>query len=202
MSTRTVTRMMARTTTRVTAGVAVAACVVLVASGCGPKKSTQSEGSHTPTATATSRTSASPTPTATTPSATPSATAPSTAPAGGGHAPRTKAGAIQRYEQFLHAVGREDLDTVCDVAGPAAKKAEDEGLGPCRSTFPVTFKMISPPQKKALRSATVDPARVVVETPDKIEMPADSVRASVTFTDSEIGSSTLEYLKNDWYITD
>ncbi|MEW2519067.1 hypothetical protein [Actinacidiphila alni] len=188
-----------------TAGVAVAACVVLVASGCGPKKSTQSGGSHTPTATATSRTpasSASPAPTATTPSATPSTTPPSTAPAGGGHAPRTKAGAIQRYEQFLHAVGREDLDTVCDVAGPAAKKAEDEGLGPCRSTFPVTFKMISPTQKKALRSATVDPARVVVETPDKIEMPADSVRASVTFTDSEIGSSTLEYLKNDWYITD
>ncbi|WP_203557863.1 hypothetical protein [Streptomyces sp. S4.7] len=51
------------------------------------------------------------------------------------NAPKTVEGAIQRYEEFLHAVGREDIDTVCEVAGPAAKQAEDQGFGPCESTF-------------------------------------------------------------------
>ncbi|WP_346173762.1 hypothetical protein [Streptomyces cuspidosporus] len=117
-------------------------------------------------------------------------------------APRTKEGAIRRYEEYLHAVGREDIKTVCDVGGPAAKKAEDEGFGPCTSTFLVTFQMISPTQKKALQTATVDPRKVVVRTPDKFDIPAAAVRASVTFSESEIGTSTLEYLKDNWYITD
>ncbi|MDX2681471.1 hypothetical protein [Streptomyces soliscabiei] len=62
--------------------------------------------------------------------------------------------------------------------------------------------MISPTQKMALQTATVDPQRVVVRTPDKIEMPVVAVRASVTFSESDLGSYTLEYLKNDWYVTD
>ncbi|MGW5689995.1 PT domain-containing protein [Streptomyces asiaticus] len=117
-------------------------------------------------------------------------------------APRTKEGAIRRYEEYLHAVGREDIKTVCEVAGPAAKQAEDQGFGPCTSTFLVTFQMISPTQKKALQTATVDPRKVVVRSPDKFDIPADAVKASVTFSENEIGTSTLEYLKDDWYITD
>ncbi|WP_329112284.1 hypothetical protein [Streptomyces sp. NBC_01353] len=116
--------------------------------------------------------------------------------------PRTKEGAIQRYEQYLHALGREDIDTVCEVAGPAAKKAQDQGFGPCTSTYAAVFQMISPAQKKALQTATVDPQRIAVRTPDKIEMPVEAVRASATFSESDLGSYTLEYLKNDWYITD
>ncbi|WP_326769844.1 hypothetical protein OG978_39605 [Streptomyces sp. NBC_01591] len=42
---------------------------------------------------------------------------------------------------------------------------------------------------------------VVVRTPDKIEMPVEAVRAPATFSESDLGSYTLEYLKNDWYIT-
>ncbi|MEV5770533.1 hypothetical protein [Streptomyces antimycoticus] len=41
-----------------------------------------------------------------------------------------------------------------------------------------------------------------MRTPDKIEMPAAAVRASATFSDNDLGSYTLEYLKNDGYITD
>lgn len=41
-----------------------------------------------------------------------------------------------------------------------------------------------------------------MRTPDKIEMPVEAVRVSVTFSESDLGSYTLEYLKNDWYITD
>ncbi|MGG7576079.1 hypothetical protein [Streptomyces sirii] len=127
---------------------------------------------------------------------------PSVEPTGDQSAPRTKEGAIQRYERYLHALGREDIDTVCEVAGPAAKKAQDQGLGPCTSTYRAVFQMVSPAQKKALQTATVDPHRIAVRTPDKIEMPVEAVRASATFSESDLGSYTLEYLKNDWYITD
>jgi hypothetical protein len=140
------------------------------------------------------------------PSATPSVSTrpekPSSSPTGDQPAPRTKAGAIQRYEQYLHALGREDIDTVCEVAGPAAKKAQDQGFGPCTSTYAAVFQMISPTQKQALKTATVDPQRISVRTPDKIEMPVEAVRSSATFSESDLGSYTLEYLKNDWYITD
>lgn len=182
---------------RTIVSVAVPACVVLVACACGPEKmkaDTDARPSQPTTSTG-----------AKGPSVTPSASArtekPPAAQTGDRPAPRTTQGAIQRYEQYLHAVGHEDLDTVCDVAGPAAKKAQDEGLGPCTSTYPVVFQMISPVQKKALQTATVDPQRIVVSTPDKIEMPTEAVRASATFSETELGSCTLEYLKNNWYIT-
>ncbi|MFI8521532.1 hypothetical protein ACIGEZ_27485 [Streptomyces sp. NPDC085481] len=177
---------------------AVSACVALVACACGPGKSQEDAGAKP------SQPSAS-TP-AKEPSAAPSVSArtgkPSAPPAGDQLAPRTKEGAIRRYEQYLHALGREDIDTVCEVAGPAAKKAQDEGFGPCTSTYVAVFQMISPAQKKALQTATVDPQRIVVRTPDKIEMPVEAVRASATFSESDLGSYTLEYLKKDWYITD
>lgn len=116
--------------------------------------------------------------------------------------PKTKDGAIKRYEEFLHAVGREDIDTVCEVAGPAAKQAEDQGFGPCESTFVITFQMIPPEKKKALQTATVDPGGVAELAPDKFEIPAEAVRASVTFSESEIGSSTMGYVKDEWYVVD
>ncbi|MFE7616498.1 hypothetical protein [Streptomyces sp. NPDC057496] len=177
---------------------AVVVGVALVACACGPEEKQDDVGakpekSSQPSASARSEE----------PSAEPSPSAPSEKPPTGDRSvPRTKEGAIQRYEQYLRAVGREDIDTVCEVAGPAAKQAEDQGFGPCTSTFLVTFRMISPAQKKALRTATVDPQGVTMVTPDKFEMPATSVRSSVAFSDSEIGSSTLEYLKDNWYITD
>ncbi|MFD0417932.1 hypothetical protein [Streptomyces sp. NPDC127108] len=178
--------------------VAVSACVVLVATACGPdkaKKDTDAKPSQPSTSTGVKEPSA-------TPSESPRPDKPSATPSGDQPAPRTKDGAIRRYEQYLHALGREDIDTVCEVAGPAAKKAEDEGVGPCTSTYVTVFKMISPAQKKALKTATVDPQRVVVRTPAKIEMPVAAVKSSATFSESDLGSYTLEYLKKDWYITD
>jgi hypothetical protein len=178
--------------------VAVSACAAMVACACGPEESKQDTDARPSQPSASTR--------AEEPSATPSVPArtekPSAEPTGDQPAPRTKEGAIQRYEQYLHALGREDIDTVCDVAGPAAKKAQDQGLGPCTSTYAVVFQMISPAQKKALRTATVDPQRIEVRTPDKFEIPVEAVRASATFTESDLGDCTLEYLKNDWYITD
>jgi hypothetical protein len=178
----------------------MAAGVLLGASACGPggsddgaaKPSEAAPSSHSATAS-----SSAPAPTPSQKSVKPSPTATGAQPA-----PHTTAGAIQRYEVFLHAVGREDIDTVCEVAGPAAKQAEDQGFGPCTSTFVQTFRMIPPAKKKALQTATVNPQRVTVSSPDKVEIPSQAVVASTTFTDEEVGSSTLEYVDNNWFITD
>ncbi|MFG2988998.1 hypothetical protein ACGFZK_06800 [Streptomyces sp. NPDC048257] len=166
---------------------ALSACVALVACACGPEKTKEDTAAKPSQPSAAARTE------------TPSASA---APTREQHAPRTKEGAIQRYEQYLHALGREDIATVCAVAGPGAKKAQDQGFGPCTSTYTAVFQMISPTQKKALQTATVDPQRIAVRTPDTIEMPVEAVRADATFSESDLGSYTLEYLENDWYITD
>ncbi|MGW1378448.1 hypothetical protein ACWD6P_29840 [Streptomyces sp. NPDC002446] len=177
---------------------AVSACVALVACACGPDKEKEDMDAKPSQPTASTR--------AEEPSATPSEPArtekPPAEPTGDRPAPRTKEGAIQRYEQYLHALGREDIDMVCEVAGPAAKKAQNQGLGPCTSTYTAVFQMISAAQKKALKTATVDTQRIAVRTPEKIEMPVEAVRASATFSESDLGNYTLEYLKNDWYITD
>ncbi|MFE1775848.1 hypothetical protein [Streptomyces sp. NPDC059008] len=183
---------------RTMVSVAVTACVALVACACGPDAAKEDTDPKPSQSSASTR--------AEEPSATPSGPGrpakPSAEPTGARPAPRTKQGAIRRYEQYLHALGREDIDMVCEVAGPAAKKAQDQGLGPCTSTYTAVFQMISPAQKKALKTATVDPQRIAVRTPDKIEMPVAAVRASATFSESDLGSYTLEYLRNEWYITD
>ncbi|MET9698542.1 hypothetical protein ABZY31_16665 [Streptomyces sp. NPDC006529] len=182
------------------AAAAVSVCVVLTAGACGPDKAKGEAGAKP------SQSSASASAPVQTPTATPSASAdagkPSAASTGSQPAPATKERAIARYEQYLHALGREDLATVCEVAGPGAKKAEEKGFGPCTSTYVLVFQMISPEQKTALRTATVDPDRVVVRGPERVEMPLEAVRSSATFTEEDLGSYTLEYLKNDYYITD
>lgn len=112
------------------------------------------------------------------------------------------AGGVERYEEYLHALGRQDVAQACEIAAPAAKKAEDQGLGPCEQTFPLMFQMISPAQKRALQTASVDPARVVERSATGIEIPAAAVRAATTFTDSDLGDATLEYRNGQWYVTD
>lgn len=111
------------------------------------------------------------------------------------------AGAVERYETFLHAVGKQDLATACEIAAPAAKKAEDEGFGPCEQTFPITFSMFSASQRKALLSATVDRGGIT-ETSTKVEIPAKAVRSAAKFTGSDLGDAVLELRGGKWYVTD
>ncbi|MEU9126300.1 hypothetical protein AB0C96_41975 [Streptomyces sp. NPDC048506] len=183
---------------RTMVSVAVSACVALMACACGPgkaKEDTDAKPSQ---------------PSSSTPAEEPSATPPvpartekpSAGPTGDQPAPRTKEGAIQRYEQYLHALGREDIDTVCEVARPAARKAQDQGLGPCTSTYAAVFQMISPAHKKALKHRNGRPTAHRRAHARQIEMPIEAVRASATFSESDLGSYTREYLKNDGYITD
>ncbi|AJE84500.1 hypothetical protein SLNWT_4124 [Streptomyces albus] len=186
---------------RTTVSMTMTACAALVVCACGPgddKGDADTKPSASTSASASADPSAPSSPSSSARPEKPSATPPT----GDQPAPKTKEGAIKRYEQYLHALGREDINTVCEVAGPAAKKAENQGLGPCTSTYTAVFKMISPAQKTALRTATVDPGRVVVRTPAKVEMPVAAVKSEATFSESDLGSYTLEYLKDEWYITD
>ncbi|MGV9295897.1 hypothetical protein [Amycolatopsis sp. NPDC003676] len=109
--------------------------------------------------------------------------------------------AVERYEAFMHAAGKEDLATVCEIAGPAAKKAENEGMGPCEKTMPMAFQLISPTQKKALQTATVDRSKIK-QGAKRVEIPARAVKASVKFTDSDLGDAVMENRGGKWYVVD
>lgn len=115
---------------RTLVSVGVSTCVALAACACGPEKS--EEDTSTAAKASQSSESARPDEPSTTPSSSPRTEKPSAEPTGDQPALRTKEGAIQRYEQYLHAVGREDINTVCEVAGPAAKQAEDQGSARAR----------------------------------------------------------------------
>lgn len=171
----------------------IAGVVLAVLAGCTDGDGTASTvaGSAAPLAAAstTAPAAASAAPTATRPAA-PSSAAPGVP------------GAIDRFEQFLHALGRADVATMCEIAGPAAKRAEREGFGPCEQTMPIVSAMMSAAQKTALLSATVDPARVTVPAADRVVIPARAVRASVVFTARDLGDSVMEHIDGAWYVTD
>ncbi len=125
----------------------------------------------------------------------------SAAPATSSAAESTGGDAVDRYEAFMHAAGRQDLATVCEIAGPAAKQAEDQGMGPCEKTMPMAFQLISPAQKKALQTATVDRSKIK-EGAKRVEIPARAVKASVKFTDSDLGDAVMENRGGKWYVVD
>lgn len=120
-----------------------------------------------------------------------------------GQVPNTTEAAIARFEDYLHALGEGDVDTLCEIAGPAAKIAEDQGFGPCESTFgTVVDDMISPEQAEALKAATVDPDKVDASTPGRVQFPVEAVVASMAFTEEDLGSYTLVYQDGNWFMVE
>ncbi|MGH8793389.1 MAG: hypothetical protein ACRDXX_12175 [Stackebrandtia sp.] len=119
-----------------------------------------------------------------------------------GPAPESVEAAIARFEDFLHALGGEDLDTVCEIAAPAAKIAEDEGFGPCEDTYGIVLGMISDEEAAALETATVDQTLVEHRDDGTVFVPVDAVVSDVQFSEENLGSYTLEYQENDWFIVE
>jgi hypothetical protein len=149
------------------------------------------------TAPASSSTAPAPATTSAAPSSTQPAATTKSAPA----TEKVASDAVGRYETYLHAVGNQDVTTACEIAAPAAKKAEDEGFGPCEQTLPISFGMFTPSQRKALLGATVDRARITGSA-TKVEIPAKAVKSNSTFTSSDLGDAVLELRNGKWYITD
>jgi hypothetical protein len=117
-------------------------------------------------------------------------------------APNSMEAAIARFEDYLHALGEGDIATICEIAGPAAQQAEDEGFGPCEETFATVLDMISPEQADALKTADVNLALIESTGPGQIHIPVEAVNASVTFTEDDLGSYTIAYQNNNWFIID
>ncbi|ONI75183.1 hypothetical protein ALI144C_41300 [Actinosynnema sp. ALI-1.44] len=111
--------------------------------------------------------------------------------------PNTKEGAIQRYEQALHAIGNEDTATLCEIAAPAMKTVPM----PCDKAFQAMFRMIPAAKRKALQTATVDPAKVQVKS-GQVTIPAAAIKAGVPFAERELGIQTLAYMNDNWFIID
>lgn len=116
--------------------------------------------------------------------------------------PKTTEAAIARYVTVLHALSRGDLKTVCAIAGPAAKKAEAEGFGKCRTTFAIMRTMFSDTQLSALRSATINKARVTRRANGDVDIPTRAVVANARFTEHDLGGVTLSYRHGNWFMID
>jgi hypothetical protein len=109
--------------------------------------------------------------------------------------------AIARYEQYLHAIGAGDVATVCEIAGPAAKKAEAEGFGSCEQGISIMLSMYSPKEKTALRSATVDPAKVTVRG-RTVQIPHAAHRVAIPMDSYSLPDSEMSYVDGQWFLTD
>ncbi|RIQ10908.1 hypothetical protein [Jiangella rhizosphaerae] len=157
-----------------------------------PEPSTEPEPSDTPSSTPPE-----------TPAATPTAAeTPAAPPNGAGGSPETTEAAIARFETFLHALGANDVTTMCAIAGPAAAQAEADGFGPCESTMPMMAGMLSEEQSAALSTATIDPELVDDSSPGQVVVPAEAIVADVTFTADQLGDTVLAYQDGDWFVVD
>ncbi|MFC0040730.1 hypothetical protein [Actinomadura rayongensis] len=130
-----------------------------------------------------------------TPSVRPSAPSPTSVP-------RTVDAAIARYLTAVRALGTGDLTTLCAIAGPAAKRAEVQGFGKCRTTFAITRSMFSDAQLAALQTATVNKAMVTRRANGDVDVPARAVVAATRFTARDLSDLTLSYRHGNWFIID
>nr|CEL19894.1 Uncharacterized conserved protein of probably eukaryotic origin [Kibdelosporangium sp. MJ126-NF4]CTQ97118.1 Uncharacterized conserved protein of probably eukaryotic origin [Kibdelosporangium sp. MJ126-NF4] len=128
-----------------------------------------------------------------TPSATPAPEEPATGQ-------KTKEGAIQRYQQALRALGKQDMATVCEIAAPAMKSANLPMT--CPEAFQVTYSMLAPAKRQALQTVTVDPAKVRSKPSGEFEIPSTALQGSAKFAESDLGTQTMTYLNGNWFITD
>ncbi|MBO2458198.1 hypothetical protein [Actinomadura violacea] len=135
-------------------------------------------------------------------SSTPSAPSPPPPSPSSTAVPKTTEAAIARYVTVLHALSRGDLKTVCVIAGPAAKKAEAEGFGKCRTTFAIMRSMFSDSQLSALRSATINKTRVTRRANGDVDIPTRAVVSSARFTEHDLGGVTLSYRHGNWFMID
>ncbi|MGH8791115.1 MAG: hypothetical protein ACRDXX_00510 [Stackebrandtia sp.] len=119
-----------------------------------------------------------------------------------GPVPETTEAAVARFEDYLHALGEADVDTLCEIAAPAAKIAEDEGFGPCQETYGIVIDMISPEQAAALQTATVDEELVETKSDGGVHVPVEAVEAEAQFSEEDLGSYTLAYQDENWFIVD
>ncbi|WP_255632358.1 hypothetical protein [Amycolatopsis sp. TNS106] len=183
-------------------GAACAAAALFLIAGCEE----QTPGAASPQTSAVPSTSEAPNssssaPTSTTPA---SATAPSATaatvskPATGGAVAHTPDGAAAVMEEFHHALGAKDLDTVCRISAPAY----DGGMKECRSLTPMLFEMFTPADLKNLKATRVDRAKVKSKGPDQVTIPPNAIAPKATIMDGDPKIFTMGWRGGTWVIID
>ncbi|WP_228709456.1 hypothetical protein [Amycolatopsis keratiniphila] len=177
-------------------GAACAAAALLLIAGCEE----QTSGTAAPQSSAVPSTSEAPATSTTQASASPPATTASeaTTPAAGGAVAHTPEGAASVMEQYHHALGEKDLETVCRITGPAF----DGGMKECRQLTPMQFGMLSADDVKKLKATRVDRAKLQSKGPDKVVVPPGAIAPQIAMMAAQPKTFTMAWQGGTWVIVD
>ncbi|MFC9250895.1 hypothetical protein ACFWMR_16050 [Amycolatopsis thailandensis] len=121
-----------------------------------------------------------------------------TKPSTGGAAAHSPAGAASVMEEYHHALGKKDLDTVCRITAPAF----DGGMKECRSLTPMQFGMLSEDDFKKLKATRVDPAKVQSKGADKVVVPPSAISPQIAMMAAEPKTFTMAWRDGTWVVID
>ncbi|UUV29160.1 hypothetical protein NQK81_30865 [Amycolatopsis roodepoortensis] len=121
-----------------------------------------------------------------------------TKPATGGAVAQTPDGAASVMEEYHHALGEKDLDTVCRITAPAF----DGGMKECRSLTPVQFGMLSADDVKKLKSTRVDRAKLQSKGPDKVLVPPGAISPQIAMMAAQPKTFTMAWRGGTWVVID
>ncbi|MGW4827009.1 hypothetical protein ACWEOG_05465 [Amycolatopsis japonica] len=180
-------------------GAACAAAALFLIAGCeeqtpGTASPQTSAVPSTSEAPATSTTQAS----ASKPSATAATVSEATTPTAGGAVAHTPDGAASVMEEYHHALGDKDLETVCRITGPAF----DGGMKECRQLTPMQFGMLSADDVKKLKATRVDRAKLQSKGPDKVVVPPGAIAPQIAMMAAQPKTFTMAWRGGTWVIVD
>ncbi|GHH17462.1 hypothetical protein [Amycolatopsis oliviviridis] len=179
-------------------GAACAAAALFLIAGCEE----QTPGTASPQTSAVPSTSEAPAGSSAQPSASsrPSATAATvseaTKSATGGAVAHSPQGAASVMEEYFHALGAKDLETVCRITGPAF----DGGMKECRTLTPMQFGMFSDDDLKKLKAIRVDPAKLQSKGPDKVAVPPAAVAPQIAMMAAQPKTFTMAWRDGTWVV--
>ncbi|WP_414939778.1 hypothetical protein [Amycolatopsis sp. cmx-11-51] len=119
-----------------------------------------------------------------------------TKPATGSAAAHTPDGAASTMEDYHHALGAKDLETVCRITAPAF----DGGMKECRSLTPMQFEMFSEDDLKKLKLTRVDRAKVQSKGPDKVVVPPGAISPQAAMMAGDPKTFTMAWRDGAWVI--
>lgn len=177
-------------------GAACAAAALFLIAGCEE----QTPGTAAPQSSAIPSTSEAPASSTAQPSSSkPSAIASEvTKPATGGAVAHTPDGAASVMEEYHHALGDKDLDTVCRITAPAF----DGGMKECRSLTPMQFGMLSADDVKKLKATRVDRAKLQSKGPDKVVVPPGAISPQIAMMAAQPKTFTMAWRGGTWVVID
>jgi hypothetical protein len=108
--------------------------------------------------------------------------------------------AVERFEDFMHAYGRGDTATACEIGEDAIVAGVGNQLGCARAVQ--LGRRINPPNLiAALRRATVDPSQVVQLAADRVEIPRSAISEGATVFTGADDSAVMVLEGSDWYLS-